>query len=170
MVNSPRGRPTSPVPKQSYKIPEDELLFIDPAIRELIVDLNSLGYETFGSCEGHLTPTGVIHNGYIDFAPGAIKTVVDKREVRNIVSAHTKTKILWFSARRIVFKGSVSAKPTASGFEAIDLLQDIESGGKIFHRSPKRILALYDVDDLRERAAVAEAWLDRERTLGGQRG
>lgn len=52
---------------------------IDPAIFDMVVTLNALGFQTYVSCEGHLEEGRGLLLPYVDISSGEIKTMTIER-------------------------------------------------------------------------------------------
>lgn len=131
--------------------------FLDPAMRSLVAALNRAGFETYLSCEGHLSMSGEVTNAYIVFAG-----IVEEEQVRSVISQHTTTpftihrtsQVVDYSKPKrivdeVVFIDSLRSQPTASPERAVLLLEDLVRG-----KNTEKILSMYNVKDLEEMRAV----------------
>lgn len=132
------------------KVPSPE--FLDPAMRNLVHDLNARGFPTSSSCEGHLMIADEASNAYVEFSRDLSEN--ERAIVKDIIMQHTAVPLVRFTRRTALFRGSLRSRPTASPADAHFLLLDLKRGGGGPGRSVEKILSMYDRRDLEEMAAI----------------
>lgn len=80
----------------------DLILDIDPKIRNLVIDLNEMGFKTYGSCAGHNPKK---RQGFVTIVKHKTLSFLEsKKQIRNLCKKHGIFKVIFFDKKEYACK------------------------------------------------------------------